>query len=180
MGKPQLAYALILCAQTKSVLVCELPTGEWRPPGGPVEKDETEFSNLARHVLQQTGLVVEVVESIGPEHVINGRTARAFDCQSIHETSAGTALAYGWINKEDVLKRPFTHPAILRMVLDALSILEEPDRTLGNFKDTDVIYGIEVTPDGYHLQETTFEECRIWPRLDPSSPTGKMEPSAPA
>jgi len=67
-----------------------------------------------------------------------------------------------------------------RMIFDGLSTLEEPQvepRNVDPTVDRDD-KGVFVSDDRCSLIQESGSERRIWPRLDPYSPTGKMEPAS--
>ncbi|OGZ62419.1 MAG: hypothetical protein A3C58_03235 [Candidatus Staskawiczbacteria bacterium RIFCSPHIGHO2_02_FULL_34_10] len=80
MAKTRGVFALI--TKGKTLLLSERMDGKgWNLPGGRVEEGETDQVALVREVKEETGLDVEALHQVGPDHVFNDDTAVAYACK---------------------------------------------------------------------------------------------------
>lgn len=81
--------------------------GNWEPPGGVLELDETPQEGVVREVLEETGIHVEVEQLTGVyKNMIRGIVALVFRCKPTdgdeHPTSEATAVE--WLTPHEVKK----------------------------------------------------------------------------
>src|SRR3989344_3445069 len=157
MAKTRGVFALI--TNGKMLLLSERMDGiGWNLPGGRVEEGETDQLALVREVEEETGLDVEVLHQVGPDHVFNDDTALAYACKVVGGQLKVTAEAknHAWVNAKEVRRGYFYNPEYDEMgcrifeneqkfeiklvgpegrlgrtgsmVWDAFSLMEEPER----------------------------------------------------
>jgi 8-oxo-dGTP pyrophosphatase MutT (NUDIX family) len=188
MAKTRGVFTLILVKNDaeKKLLLSERQDGKgWNLPGGRVEEGESDFDALIREVREETGLDIEPLEQVGPLHVFNEDTAVAYVCTVTGGQLIPTkeAKQHRYVDKEEIKTLTLVGPVgrlgrTGRMAWDGLSIMEEP--TVGpNEVPEDMlpIEGLFASDDGCLLVDETNEGRKTWPRLDPYSPTAKMEPA---
>src|SRR4051812_7837555 len=96
--------------------------GRWEAPGGILERDETFEEGVAREVLEETGITVEVERLTGVyKNMARGIVALVYRCHRIAGTAHRTteSVAVDWITPEEVRARMI--PAYAVRVLDALA-----------------------------------------------------------
>ena len=182
------------------VLLSERADGKgWKLPGGAVEEGESDFDALVREVREETCLEVEVLEQVGSPLVFKDDTAVAYACTIVGGRLEPTdeAIRHHYCTADDLragrirvgmseglgqwIPLKLVGPEgrlgrMGRMVWDALSILEDPQMVPNKVPNEWLIEGVFVTEDGCFLWEETPEVQKKWPRLDPYSPSGKVEP----
>lgn len=194
-------FALIMSHEEKSVLLSERADGKgWNLPGGRVELGEDDHTALIREVNEETGLEVEVLEQIGEPLVFSEDTALAYACTIVGEQLIPTneAVRHAFCSQEDVQagrKRVGLSEGVGqwvplklvgpegrlgrmgRMVYDGFSLLEEPQTGPNDVPAEYLpIEGVFVSQDKCFLIDETFDGQKKWPRLDPFSPTGFIQP----
>ncbi|WP_370011030.1 NUDIX domain-containing protein [Nocardiopsis sp. LDBS0036] len=100
--------------------------GNWEPPGGVLELDETPEEGVAREVLEETGVHVEVDQLTGVyKNMARGIIALVFRCTPSRgkERPTSEATAVKWLGPEEITKHMGSVYAI--RLLDAL----EPNKT---------------------------------------------------
>jgi len=158
MAKTRGVFALI--TRNKTLLLSERADGKgWNLPGGGVKEGETDQAALVREVKEKTGLDVEVLHQVGPNHIFNDDTAVAYACKVFGgEIKATTeAMIHAWVNAQEVKQGWFDNPIFEiefdknptrwerydvklvgpegrlgrtgRMVWDAFSLMEESKQT---------------------------------------------------
>jgi 8-oxo-dGTP diphosphatase len=83
-------------------------TGEWQPPGGVLELNETIRDGLRREVLEETGIHVEPVRITGVyKNMALGVIALVFRCRKVSGTAAATAESAesDWLTLGEVTER---------------------------------------------------------------------------
>lgn len=155
MAKTRGVFALI--TKGNCILLSERMDGKgWNLPGGRVEEGESDQIALIREVKEETGLDVEVLYQVGPDHVFNDDTAIALACKVVggQLTITTEAKNHAWVNAREVRQGYFYNPEYDdmgnrtfeneqkfdvkligpegrlgrtgRMVWDAFSLMEEP------------------------------------------------------
>ncbi|WP_232238576.1 NUDIX hydrolase [Nocardiopsis dassonvillei] len=81
--------------------------GNWEPPGGVLELDETPQEGVVREVLEETGIRVEVEQLTGVyKNMARGIVALVFRCKPSggeeHPTSEATAVK--WLTTDEIKK----------------------------------------------------------------------------
>jgi len=207
MTKTRGVFALI--TEGKKLLLSERMDGKgWNLPGGRVEEGETDQVALVREVEEETGLKVEVLHRVGPDHVFNDDTAVAYLCKVVGGELKLTAEAknHAWVNAQEVRQGNIHIPGqefdmeapqndvniplklvgpegrlgrTGRMIWDAFSVMESVIHS-HKFGTTEwqprPITDYEVSRDGLRITMDNGERILIWDRLDPYSPTGKIQP----
>src|SRR4051795_87613 len=82
--------------------------GQWEPPGGILELDETFEEGVAREVAEETGLSVEVERLTGVyKNMTRGIVALVYRCRPLAGTARPTreSVAVDWITPGDVHTR---------------------------------------------------------------------------
>ena len=95
--------------------------GNWEPPGGILDLDETIEEGVTREVSEETGLLVEIDRLTGIyKNMTHGIIALVFRCHVVNGTPRPTAEASeaAWLTPEDVRER--MNPAFAIRLLDAL------------------------------------------------------------
>lgn len=163
MTKTRGVFALI--TEGKRLLLSERMDGKgWNLPGGRVEGGETDQVVLVREVKEETGLDVEVLHQVGPDHVFNDDTALAYACKVIGGQLTVTAEAknHAYVNAQEVRQGYYLEPSkeddpntglraqkplklvgpegrlgrTGRMVWDAFSLMGMSDRYVGNLSES--------------------------------------------
>jgi 8-oxo-dGTP diphosphatase len=76
--------AVIVREDNRILAVQRRDSGEWQPPGGVLELDETIVDGLVREVHEETGLIVEAEYLTGIyKHVTMGVVAMVFRCREL-------------------------------------------------------------------------------------------------
>jgi len=190
MSTTRSVFALILInfkETGKKILLSERRDGKgWKLPGGDVNEGEDDRDALVREVRVETGLVITVIEQLGPPHVSNEGTAVAYICDIAggYRIPTKKAKQHRSVDKEEIKSLKLVGQVdqlgcMGRMTWDGLSILEDPKICPhgADVKDEWLpIEGIFVSADGCSLVDEALEARREWPRLDPYSLTGKVEP----
>ncbi|WP_235431943.1 NUDIX hydrolase [Nocardiopsis sp. RV163] len=96
--------------------------GNWEPPGGVLELDETPQEGVVREVLEETGIRVEVEQLTGVyKNMARGIVALVFRCKPFcgkeHPTSEATAVE--WLTPNEI-KKDMSEIYAIRL-LDALN-----------------------------------------------------------
>lgn len=79
--------------------------GNWEPPGGVLELDETPQEGVAREVLEETGIQVEVEQLTGVyKNIVRGIVALVFRCKPSggEERITPEATAVEWLTPDEV------------------------------------------------------------------------------
>ena len=95
--------------------------GQWEPPGGILDLDETIEEGLTREVSEETGLLVEIDHLTGVyKNMTHGIIALVFRCRVISGTPGPTAEASeaAWLTPAEVRER--MSPAFAIRILDAI------------------------------------------------------------
>ncbi|WP_393098334.1 NUDIX hydrolase [Streptomyces sp. LN325] len=95
--------------------------GTWELPGGILELDETPEAGVAREVLEETGIHVEVDELTGVyKNMTRGVVALVFRCKPSGgtERTSSESLAVSWLTPDEVSER--MSEAFAVRLLDAL------------------------------------------------------------
>jgi ADP-ribose pyrophosphatase YjhB (NUDIX family) len=95
--------------------------GNWEPPGGILDLDETIDEGLSREVSEETGLLVEIDRLTGVyKNMTHGIIALVFRCRVISGTPGPTAEASeaAWLTPDEVRER--MSPAFATRLLDAI------------------------------------------------------------
>lgn len=180
--RPDRVYALALYGRDKRLILGYFDTPFLTIPGGSLRPEEEPEQGLRRIVYETLCCDCQVVGSIGPRHVFDGTgdDAMAYEVVLSEDEFVASSGVVG-ITKEQALGTMVDpNPVINRMIWDGFSVMEVPV-TGENQVDSDYlpIEGIYVDPEP-HRQHVLVEEIdgerREWARLDPTSPTGKMEP----
>ncbi|WP_204367480.1 NUDIX hydrolase [Nocardiopsis valliformis] len=82
--------------------------GNWEPPGGVLELNETPQEGVVREVLEETGIHVEVEQLTGVyKNMARGIVALVFRCKpsSGEERPTSEATAVEWIKPEEIEKQ---------------------------------------------------------------------------
>lgn len=216
MAKTRGVFALI--TRGNELLLSERNDGKgWNLPGGRVEEGESDQTALVREVKEETGLDVEVLHRVGPDHVFNDDTAVAYACKVIEGELklTGEAKNHAWVNAQELRQGYFYNPEydemgnrtflneqrfdikligpegrlgrMGRMVWDAFSLIQEPAQVLrpgyypgliGPGADVMRASSSPVAHENNFYQlvkDELGEAIKIWPRIDPYSPTGFMQ-----
>ncbi|WP_231391570.1 NUDIX domain-containing protein [Nocardiopsis sp. CNS-639] len=97
--------------------------GNWEPPGGVLELDETPQEGVVREVLEETGIHVEVEQLTGVyKNMSRGIVALVFRCRPFGgvELPTSESVDVEWITPEQVSERMAEVYAV--RLLDALDI----------------------------------------------------------
>lgn len=81
--------------------------GNWEPPGGVLELDETPQDGVVREVLEETGIYVEVEQLTGVyKNMARGVVALVFRCKpsSDKERPTSEATAVEWLAPDEIKK----------------------------------------------------------------------------
>ena len=95
--------------------------GQWEPPGGILDLDETIDEGVTREVSEETGLLVEIDHLTGVyKNMTRGIIALVFRCHVISGTPHPTAEASeaAWLTPDEVRER--MSPAFAIRLLDAI------------------------------------------------------------
>ncbi|MGW8439217.1 NUDIX hydrolase [Nocardiopsis sp. NPDC055879] len=95
--------------------------GNWEPPGGVLELDETPQEGVVREVLEETGIHVEVEQLTGVyKNMTRGIVALVFRCKPTGGTESETyeSAAVKWMTHKQISK--LMHEAFAVRLLDAL------------------------------------------------------------
>ncbi len=203
MAKTRGVFALI--TKGKMLLLSERTDGKgWNLPGGRVEEGESDKVALVREVKEETGLDVEVLHQVGPDHVFNDDTALAYACKVVGGQLAVTTEAknHAWVNAQEVRQGHFYNPEYDemgnrtfeneqkfdiklvgpegrlgrtgRMVWDAFSIMENPDVSTLD-RPARKSMVYDLNEDGTQFVTDDNEHELRFNRLDPYSPTGIIQ-----
>src|SRR4051795_12137153 len=96
--------------------------GRWEPPGGILERDETFEEGVAREVLEETGVTVEVERLSGVyKNMARGIVALVYRCHPLAGTARPTteSVTVSWATSDEVTALMI--PAYAVRVLDALA-----------------------------------------------------------
>ncbi|WP_243742312.1 NUDIX hydrolase [Actinorugispora endophytica] len=96
--------------------------GNWEPPGGVLELNETPEEGVVREVLEETGIHVEVERLTGVyKNMARGIVALVFHCKPSNGTERPTseAIAVKWISQKEIEEKMQEVYAI--RLLDALT-----------------------------------------------------------
>lgn len=99
---------------------------------------------------------------------------RFFLC-SVHEGQLWGGHCYRWVTKETVAGLDLPE-SVFRMVLDALSLLEDPITGPNELEEAARSEMRIFTSKQVYLAKEGKEGRQTWPRLDSSNPTKFMEP----
>lgn len=102
------------------LLVRRRDNGEWQAPGGVLESDETFESGVAREVLEETGVLVEVERLTGVyKNLTIGVVALVYRCRAVRGTPrpSDETTEVVWLKLHDALRR--MTPAFAIRVEDA-------------------------------------------------------------
>lgn len=78
------SVAAVVVDAGKVLVICRRDTGQWEPPGGVLEHDETIQRGLLREVREETGYDVEVEALTGVyKHMRRGIVALVFRCRLV-------------------------------------------------------------------------------------------------
>ncbi|MFC9088199.1 NUDIX hydrolase [Nocardiopsis dassonvillei] len=94
--------------------------GNWEPPGGVLELDETPQEGVVREVLEETGIHVEVEQLTGVyKNMARGVVALVFRCKPSggQELTTSESVAVEWLTQEQLLER--MSEAYMARLLDA-------------------------------------------------------------
>ncbi|MGW8527592.1 NUDIX hydrolase [Nocardiopsis sp. NPDC055824] len=97
--------------------------GNWEPPGGVLELNETPQEGVAREVLEETGIHVEVEQLTGVyKNMVRGIVALVFRCRPSSGTEIPTSesTAVEWVSPYQASERMSEAYAV--RLLDALEI----------------------------------------------------------
>lgn len=97
--------------------------GNWEPPGGVLELDETPQEGVVREVLEETGIRVEVEQLTGVyKNMTRGIVALVFRCKPTGgiELSTSESAAVEWITPEQATGRMSEAYAV--RLLDAIEL----------------------------------------------------------
>jgi 8-oxo-dGTP diphosphatase len=122
--------------------------GEWSIPGGILEVGETLKEGVARELLEETGLRVNVAELIEVFERIFPKGEEGVASQTGAETLAG-AKAASVASADEVLGRPLYHFVILDYLCDVVS-----GEAHAGGDVTDLAFATEEELQGYHLTPT--------------------------
>jgi hypothetical protein len=178
LSVPEFVFGLLMIDKPASIVACKRQDGVWILPGGPVPQGMDPKEVLEMLVLDQTGYEVRVYEQIGPDHMIDGKVAKAFECvitgqgkrPSIDIASVDEVGLEEW--KACSMPEPQN-----RMGFDAFSILQQPfSREPKEQVDGGAnVEGVFVSDDGSFLIDDRLEERKAYRRIDPSTESGYME-----
>ena len=82
--------------------------GNWEPPGGVLELDETPQEGVVREVLEETGIRVDVEQLTGVyKNMVRGIVALVFRCKPSEgiELPSSESVAVEWVTPEQVSGR---------------------------------------------------------------------------
>lgn len=99
--------------------------GNWEPPGGVLELNETIHAGVRREVLEETGMQVEVERLTGVyKNLPLGIVALVFRCRPLGRAATSTVEARrtDWLTIDEVVRQ--MNPAYAVRVVDALA--DEP------------------------------------------------------
>ena len=104
--KHSVSVAAVILDDEMRVLVAQRrDTGNWEPPGGVLELDETIVAGLRREVREETGLEVEPEHLSGIyKHMTRGIVALVFRCRATGGQLAPTAEAkdFRWLSSDEI------------------------------------------------------------------------------
>ncbi len=181
MATATYVYALILFGKDH-LLVLQQTVQGWSLPCTRVFPGEDERQALTRCLKEFGYDEVEVIRSIGPRHYFkSGVDASAFEVEVFNAVSLPDEFRL--MGKEQAASvQLIDEPAIQRMIWDGFSILQPWTNVPSPvpFEFLPIEDGIYCDPGMTHLLVEDYPEGGIakrrqWPRLDPTSPTGKME-----
>ncbi|MFE5619064.1 NUDIX hydrolase [Streptomyces sp. NPDC056524] len=101
--------------------------GTWEPPGGVLELDEHPEQGVAREVLEETGMHVEVERLSGVyKNMTRGVVALVFRCRPAggEESTSVESIAVEWLTRREVEERMGEVYAV--RILDALDATAAP------------------------------------------------------
>ncbi len=174
--KPAFVYGLLLIPKDRKLAVCHEGGRQYRLPGGQVEEGESEKDALSRLVEAQAGIVVTVVETIGPLYGGGGLMTQAYDC---NVEGGGDVLMRDrpmevcFVTLKEFLALSVQDSVQRRMILDGFSIMDPPE--IVGESPFGTVEGVYLSDDGTKLVEDRDDERLIYRRIDPDSPTGYME-----
>jgi ADP-ribose pyrophosphatase YjhB (NUDIX family) len=113
--------AAVIRADGRILAIRRRDNGQWEPPGGILDLDETIEEGLTREVSEETGLLVEIDHLTGVyKNMTHGIIALVFRCHVISGTPRPTAEASeaAWLTPDGVRER--MSPAFAIRLLDAI------------------------------------------------------------
>lgn len=134
---------IVIDDQDRVLVIQRRDNGHWEPPGGVLELDESPESGVRREVLEETGVVVEVVTLSGVyKNMQRGVVSLVFRCRPVDgsaSTATAEATAVGWLSLTDAtanmddayavrVRDAFSSTVAVR-VHDGVHLLDEASRT---------------------------------------------------
>lgn len=176
MATARRVYALFLFGKDRRLVLTKTPEGSWTLPSNSINDGEDEVEALMYGLCELGYDDASVARSIGPRHRFrDGSEATAYEVEV--RTPVPFPDDMRPVTKEEAAALILVdEPAIRRMIWDGFSVMEPyqvcPKQVEGTIEE-----GIYCDPGIDHLLvEEVDAERREWPRLDPSSPTGKLYP----
>ncbi|HLD63601.1 MAG TPA: NUDIX hydrolase [Candidatus Peribacteraceae bacterium] len=158
----------------------------WNLPGGRVEAGESDLLALVREVREETGLDVELLGQVGPEHKFQDDVAVAYLCRILggdlqptkeavaHRFCTSDEVKQGHADCDSTLEIKLVGPPDRlgrtgRMLYDGFSIMGVLDQAAP---------GRAIVASGDELEVVRTIGCNVRvPRLDPYTLTGRMQSS---
>ncbi|MDA0159573.1 NUDIX domain-containing protein [Solirubrobacter ginsenosidimutans] len=115
--------AAILDDQGRFLVIRRADNGNWEPPGGVLELDESITDGLVREVHEETGLDIRPLALTGVyKNMIRGIVALVFRCDVIAGTARASdeAAEVDWLRPEELMRR--MSDAYSARLLDALTL----------------------------------------------------------
>lgn len=122
LPKHSVSVAGIVISDDRALAIQRRDNGHWEPPGGVLELDESPLDGVAREVLEETGVEVNVGPLTGLyKNLQRGIVALVFRCEMIGGSPRPTAesVAVEWLDRHEILER--ATPAYACRFLDAFS-----------------------------------------------------------